>query len=279
MVHFPGFARARLWIHRAVRRFYPRGFPHSEIPGSKPACGSPRLIAACHVLLRLLLPRHSPCALSSLTIKLTRSTAASLQPSAISRQLSVKPPHTAKILWALFLLIARYTLSRAAPQQVYFQALIKIYSLVDCPIYSVVKYRPRGTVVGRSSLVVGQKPTSTTATPPALAGLNQLTAKSLALVAILQPNVRRQATFSNRDTESVVVLTPNIGLQFSVLSCQFSVNTLRFSTENWQLRTFGGADRDRTGGLLVANQALSQLSYSPLTPAFSTQQSALSKSH
>ena len=26
----------------------------------------------------------------------------------------------------------------------------------------------------------------------------------------------------------------------------------------------GGADRDRTGGLLVANQALSQLSYSPV---------------
>ena len=78
MVHFPGFARARLWIHRAVRRFYQRGFPHSEIPGSMPACGSPRLIAACHVLLRLLLPRHPPCALSSLTIKLTRSTAALL---------------------------------------------------------------------------------------------------------------------------------------------------------------------------------------------------------
>src|SRR5437016_4209420 len=77
MVHFPGFARARLWIHRAVRGFYPRGFPHSEIPGSKPACGSPGLIAACHVLHRLLLPRHPPCALSSLTIKLTRHTAAS----------------------------------------------------------------------------------------------------------------------------------------------------------------------------------------------------------
>src|SRR5688572_5725025 len=37
-----------------------RGFPHSEIPGSKPACGSPGLIAACHVLHRLLVPRHSP---------------------------------------------------------------------------------------------------------------------------------------------------------------------------------------------------------------------------
>src|SRR5205814_8107025 len=74
MVHFPGFARARLWIHRAVLGFYPSGFPHSEIPGSMPACGSPRLIAACHVLHRLLLPRHPPCALSSLTIKLTRHT-------------------------------------------------------------------------------------------------------------------------------------------------------------------------------------------------------------
>src|SRR5579863_4003295 len=74
MVHFPGFARTRLWIHHAVRGFYPRGFPHSEIPGSKPACGSPRLIAACHVLHRLLLPRHPPCALSSLTTKFTQHT-------------------------------------------------------------------------------------------------------------------------------------------------------------------------------------------------------------
>src|SRR5438876_4105165 len=72
MVHFPGFARTRLWIHRAVLRFYRSGFPHSDTPGSMPACGSPRLIAACHVLHRLLLPRHSPCALSSLTIKFTR---------------------------------------------------------------------------------------------------------------------------------------------------------------------------------------------------------------
>ena len=30
-------------------------------------CSSPRLIAACHDLLRLLMPRHSPCALFSLT--------------------------------------------------------------------------------------------------------------------------------------------------------------------------------------------------------------------
>ena len=41
------------------------GFPHSEIPGSKPVHGSPRLIAVSHVLRRHLAPRHSPKALSS----------------------------------------------------------------------------------------------------------------------------------------------------------------------------------------------------------------------
>ena len=44
------------------------GLPHSEILGSKPVCGSPKLFAAYHVLHRLLAPRHSPYALSSLTI-------------------------------------------------------------------------------------------------------------------------------------------------------------------------------------------------------------------
>jgi hypothetical protein len=72
MVHFPGLARTRLCIQRAVYWFYQYGFPHSDTPGSKPACGSPRLIAACHVLHRLLAPRHPPYALSSLTIKLTQ---------------------------------------------------------------------------------------------------------------------------------------------------------------------------------------------------------------
>jgi hypothetical protein len=47
-----------------------RGFPHSDIPGSKPAYGSPRHFVVRHVLLRLLVPRHPPCALSSLTIVL-----------------------------------------------------------------------------------------------------------------------------------------------------------------------------------------------------------------
>jgi hypothetical protein len=36
-------------------------------------CRSPKLIAACRVLHRLFLPRHPPCALSSLTIEFTRT--------------------------------------------------------------------------------------------------------------------------------------------------------------------------------------------------------------
>ena len=41
---------------------------HSEISGSMFICNSPKLIAAYHVLHRLLMPRHSPCALISLTL-------------------------------------------------------------------------------------------------------------------------------------------------------------------------------------------------------------------
>jgi hypothetical protein len=44
------------------------GLPHSDIHGSKPARGSPWLFAACHVLHRLLVPRHPPNALLSLKI-------------------------------------------------------------------------------------------------------------------------------------------------------------------------------------------------------------------
>ena len=43
------------------------GFPHSEISGSKDICSSPKLFAAYHVFHRLLVPRHPPCALISLT--------------------------------------------------------------------------------------------------------------------------------------------------------------------------------------------------------------------
>ena len=50
---------------RRMLRVRRNEFPHSDIPGSKPVHGSPRLIAVFHVLHRHLAPRHSPKALSS----------------------------------------------------------------------------------------------------------------------------------------------------------------------------------------------------------------------
>ena len=78
MVHFPEFASPAYEFSRRYGGFARRGFPHSEIPGSQPVCGSPRLIAACRVLPRLSAPRHPPYALSSLTIKLTQDPARGL---------------------------------------------------------------------------------------------------------------------------------------------------------------------------------------------------------
>ena len=68
MFQFRAFPSYAYLIQRTIRRYCLRGFPHSEISGSTDICSSPKLIAACHVLLRLLMPRHSPCALISLTI-------------------------------------------------------------------------------------------------------------------------------------------------------------------------------------------------------------------
>ena len=50
--------------------FTSTGFPHSDISGLKPACGYPKLFAACHVLLRHVSPRHPPVALLSFIYKL-----------------------------------------------------------------------------------------------------------------------------------------------------------------------------------------------------------------
>ena len=65
------------------------GLPHSEILGSKPVCGSPKLFAAYHVLHRLLAPRHSPYALSSLTILNSELTLAAVRCPLLAAR---KPP-------------------------------------------------------------------------------------------------------------------------------------------------------------------------------------------
>ena len=67
MFQFRRFPTYAYLIQRRLTEYCSAGFPHSEISGSTAICASPKLIAACHVLHRLLMPRHSPCALYSLT--------------------------------------------------------------------------------------------------------------------------------------------------------------------------------------------------------------------
>ena len=89
---------AHLWIQYAVTEVLSAGFPHSDISGSMDICSSPRLFAAYHVFLRLLVPRHPPCALFSLTF-------------AVSIYLHRKLPHTACSLLCSVTTVERLSLS------------------------------------------------------------------------------------------------------------------------------------------------------------------------
>ena len=64
MFQFTGFPPGWLYIHHRVTWVLQAGFPHSDIAGSSPAYGFPALFAVCHVLRRLLTPRHPPFAFS-----------------------------------------------------------------------------------------------------------------------------------------------------------------------------------------------------------------------
>ena len=71
MFQFRRFPSYAYFIQRRILEVCSSGFPHSDIHGSSLICSYPWLFAACHVLLRLLMPRHSPCALSCLTYAVT----------------------------------------------------------------------------------------------------------------------------------------------------------------------------------------------------------------
>ena len=71
-----------------ILHFQRSGFPHSDIFGSTPVCGFPKLFAAYHVLHRLPSPRHPPYALSSLIITCLWRSLCYLQSLPINIQLS-----------------------------------------------------------------------------------------------------------------------------------------------------------------------------------------------
>ena len=69
MFQFRAFPSYSYFIHCTILEYCSSVLPHSDISGSSLICSSPKLFAACRVLHRLLMPRHSPCALISLTCR------------------------------------------------------------------------------------------------------------------------------------------------------------------------------------------------------------------
>ena len=92
MFQFAGFASPAYGFSRRYRRS--GGLPHSEIHGSKPARGSPWLIATCCVLHRLSVPRHPPDALQTLDLNSTNAPRAGESPQGTCHQ---PAPHPAKM--------------------------------------------------------------------------------------------------------------------------------------------------------------------------------------
>ena len=79
-VSVPRVPHIQLWIHCTLTEVSSAGFPHSDISGSMDMCSSPKLFAAYHVFHRLLVPRHPPCALTTLTVAGTIESLDSLFP-------------------------------------------------------------------------------------------------------------------------------------------------------------------------------------------------------
>ena len=92
MVQFPQCGFRRLCIQRSDTGISPSGLPHSAIRGSQDICSFPRLFAACHGLLRLATPRHSPIDPYSLDHIIVLEFFASRRTSGVS--LSRNPRHS-----------------------------------------------------------------------------------------------------------------------------------------------------------------------------------------
>ena len=117
------------------------GFPHSEISGSMLICSSPKLIAAYHVLHRLLMPRHSPCALISLTSSESASARSVSAPSfRFGRKLRLAPlfllSDSNPLRWALNLLgngFARFRFPTSVTSRIihfYLVSLVELCRLI-----------------------------------------------------------------------------------------------------------------------------------------------------
>ena len=79
MFQFPRLSSLTYVFSQGLRSITCVGFAHSGISGSAPVSGSPKLIATCYALHRLLAPRNPPQALLRLTNKISSATSNDIQ--------------------------------------------------------------------------------------------------------------------------------------------------------------------------------------------------------
>ena len=106
------------------------GFPHSEIRASSVICTYTRLIAACHVLHRLSVPGHPPCALSSLTFVLNKHFLclfSEIFPSKIEFHKNPKSQNTLLLLMFLPLICFVFTFENGDLSAIFACATPKLY--------------------------------------------------------------------------------------------------------------------------------------------------------
>jgi hypothetical protein len=221
------------------------GLPHSDISGSKLICSSPELFAACHVLHRLLAPRHSPYTLSSLTIRNSRTNA--VGSLAASRRTYCDSSHATLRVGSQVRLPHMETLCCGRKKLPFAE-------------YSVVKDQPGGSPPEPPARSLGETPRPHSA---CLAG----------------DSLRDTTVAKNTNYVGPPIGAPPAGFPFalprmgprlsSALTIGADVGARGDSTASLTHRKLfkepsqleiGGEYRARTGDLLVANQALSQLS-------------------
>jgi hypothetical protein len=250
--------------------------PHSDILGSKPVCGSPKLFAAYHVLHRLLAPRHSPYALSSLTIRNSRLTpiaASRLAGSRVrtcrtaNRELRIaacdSPLHTACVLTPPALAGAVDCGRKKLP----FAGYSVVKESVKLSALQLLEVRLRLSARARQPLskLMGRRRSQQA---PFLLRARRHSPE-LAIVTSATPKCKLKCNLScysltpwSASARSAFALSGYGATAFVCVARRQRARLPSRSPLPRQLRRAkaGGEYRARTGDLLVANQALSQLS-------------------
>ena len=228
------------------------GLPHSDTWGSTPARGSPQIFAACHVLHRLLAPRHPPDALLLLIPARTHRRAPAQKNPAMHR--NHPPPKTPAA--------DAPSHNRALTQHTLY-ALNAATGLASKPRPLAQPQTPGQTPRPNPSRTPRHAPPNRSRSPAKPTETSRASKTHQNLIHNPQRTHTLQAPSAKPRQPAVIQpLKPEPWLSMTPQPQQTSsAQTPKGQTPKGQAP---GGGRDRTDDLLLAKQALSQLSYAPI---------------